>query len=69
MPWESRCVGTEYPRAIHTDVVDRDHVDMSARLRSAEGTLGMNLITCTGAWDTAAKTSRQRVLVYAVAAS
>jgi LPXTG-site transpeptidase (sortase) family protein len=52
-------------KVVHTDVVDRDKVDMKSMLLPYGNALrGLNMMTCAGTWVDNGKTLSQRVLVY-----
>ncbi len=52
-------------KVVHTEVVDKDKVDMKSMLLPYGKALrGLNLMTCAGEWVQNGKTLSQRVLVY-----
>ncbi len=52
-------------KVVHTDVVDKDKVDMKSMLLPYGKALrALNLMTCAGTWVQNGKTLSQRVLVY-----
>ncbi len=55
-------------KVIKSQTYNADKVDMNAALVSAQqGKLGLNLISCTGKFDSKTKNYTQRVIVFAVA--
>lgn len=50
---------------VKRDVVDRDDVNMSELMIPHGADRGLNLVSCTGAWDSRAGTASQRVLIFA----
>ena len=52
-------------KVVHTDIVDKDAVDMKSMLLPYGHTSrGLNLMTCAGTWITKGNTLSRRVLVY-----